>query len=260
MKLYTGCSGWSYNAWEERFYPKSHGSPKYLEYYSKIFDFAEIDSTFYGMPSRFMSIRWQTLTPDKFKFTAKLPRVITHEKLLEDVSGELKQFFEIMAALKGKLLALLIQLPPSIPAKEGIPKLEQVIPQLSADYRYALEVRHKSWFNPDVYKFLSKNNICLTWSQLDTIQTPPVLTTDFIYLRFIGDRVGEESDLAKTQKEREREMKKWSESVINVADSVTFGFVAANNHYTGFAPDTVNLFRKQMDLPKLSWQEMKNGK
>ena len=260
MKLYTGCSGWSYTAWEERFYPKTLGSPKYLEYYSKIFDYAEIDSTFYNIPSRFMSIRWQTLTPNKFKFTAKLPRVITHEKLLEDVSGELEEFFEIMTALKGKLLALLIQLPPSIHAKEGIPKLEQLIPQLSADYRYALEVRHKSWFNPDVYKFLSKNNICLTWSQLDTLRTPPELTSDFIYLRFIGDRGSEESDLAKTQKEREREMKMWVDSVINIADSVSFGFVAANNHYTGFAPDTVNLFRKQMDLPKLSWREKKTGK
>jgi len=260
LKLYTGCSGWSYTAWEERFYPKTLGSPKYLEYYSKIFDYAQIDSTFYNIPSRFMSIRWQTLTPHKFKFTAKLPRVITHEKLLEDVSGELEEFFEIMTALKGKLLALLIQLPPSIHAKEGIPKLEQLIPQLSADYRYALEVRHKSWFNPDVYKFLAKNNICLAWSQLDTMQTPPELTSDFIYLRFIGDRGSKESDLAKTQKQREREMKMWVDSVINVADSVSFGFVAANNHYTGFAPDTVNLFRKQMDLPKLSWREKKTGK
>jgi uncharacterized protein YecE (DUF72 family) len=206
-----------------------------------------------------MSIRWQTLTPNKFKFTAKLPRVITHEKLLEDVSAELEQFFDIMAPLKGKLLALLIQLPPSIPAKEGIPKLEQFIPQLSTDYRYALEVRHKSWFNPDVYKFLSGNKICLTWSQLDTIRSPPELTTDFIYLRLIGDRGAEESDL-KMRQDREKEMKQWTDSVINVADSVSHGFVAVNNHFTGFAPDTVNIFRKQMQLPKISWEKGKNSK
>src|SRR5919198_1785669 len=197
MKLYTGCSGWSYSAWEDKFYPKGLGSLKYLEHYSKIFDYAEIDASFYEIPNKFMAIRWQTLTPDKFKFTAKLPRIITHQKLLEDVSEELDQFFEIMDPLKGKILALLIQLPPSIPAKEGVPKLQQLFPQLRSEYRYALEVRHKSWFNPDVYKFLSKNNICLTWSQLDTIQSPPQLTTDFIYLRFIGDRGTKESDLAK---------------------------------------------------------------
>jgi len=200
-----------------------------------------------------MAIRWQTLTPDKFKFTAKLPRVITHEKLLEDVSQELGQFFEIMAPLKGKLLAVLIQMPPSIPAKEGIPKLQQLIPQLSADYRYALEVRHKSWFNPDVYKFLSKHEICLAWSQLDDMETPPELTTDFIYLRFIGDRVADDKDLAKTQKDREKAIKKWTNRVINIGDTASFGFVVTNNHYTGFAPDTINMFRKEMKLPSLSW-------
>jgi hypothetical protein len=53
-------------------------------------------------------------------------------------------------------------------------------------------VRSKSRFDnnsKDFYKLLSKRNICLDWSQLDTIQTPSPpaaeLTSDFIYLRFI---------------------------------------------------------------------------
>jgi uncharacterized protein YecE (DUF72 family) len=55
---------------------------------------------------------------------------------------------------------------------------------LDPDFRYAIEVRRKSWFDK-AYKLLSDDNICLAWSQLDTIQTPPDLTSDFIYLRFI---------------------------------------------------------------------------
>ena len=66
--------------------------------------------------------------------------------------------------------------------------MEALIPILDPDFRYAIEVRHKSWFDRSVYKLLSENDICLAWSQLDTIQTPPELTSDFIYLRFIGDR------------------------------------------------------------------------
>ena len=84
--------------------------------------------------------------------------------------------------------AVLLQLLPSLTAKEGLKKLEALIPILDPDFRYAIEVRHKSWFDRSVYKLLSENDICLAWSQLDTIQTSPELTSDFIYLRFIGDR------------------------------------------------------------------------
>ena len=38
------------------------------------------------------------------------------------------------------------------------------------------------------YNFFKNNRICLVWNQLDMVQTPPVVTTDFVYLRFIGDR------------------------------------------------------------------------
>jgi hypothetical protein len=41
-------------------------------------------------------------------------------------------------------------------------------------YRYAVEVRHSSWFSDLAYNFFKDNNICLTWNQLDMIQTPPV--------------------------------------------------------------------------------------
>jgi uncharacterized protein YecE (DUF72 family) len=103
-----------------------------------------------------------------------------------------------MGPLRHKLLTLLLQLPPSLTAEEGLKKLEALIPNLDPNYRFAIEVRHTSWFdNTEFYKLLSDNNICLAWSQLDTIQTPPELTSDFIYLRFIGDRSISESDFVR---------------------------------------------------------------
>ena len=74
---------------------------------------------------------------------------------------------------------------------------------LDPGFRYAIEVRHTSWFdNKDFYKLLFDNSVCLAWSQLDTIQTPPELTSDFIYLRFIGDRSIDEKDFGVLQKDR----------------------------------------------------------
>jgi uncharacterized protein YecE (DUF72 family) len=146
-----------------------------------------------------MTKRWASLTPDNFRFTAKFPRSITHEKRLSDPERQLRYFFDVMRPLRRKVLALLLQLPPSLTAKEGLKKLEALIHMLDSDFRYAIEVRNKSWFDRSIYKLLSDNNICLAWSQLDAIQTPPELTSDFIYLRFIGDRSIDEKDFGRVQ-------------------------------------------------------------
>jgi uncharacterized protein YecE (DUF72 family) len=208
-----------------------------------------------------MTKRWASLTPDNFRFTAKFPRSITHEKRLADPEKELRYFFDVMRPLRTKLLALLLQLPPSLTAKEGLKKLEVLIHMLDTDFRYAIEVRHKSWFdNRDVYKLLSENNVCLAWSQLDAMQTPAELTSDFIYLRFIGDRSIDERDFGKIQKDRIKELKMWSDSIGRVKDKAKLAIVAANNHYAGFGPATANSFRKMVGLKETVWEEMKQNR
>lgn len=205
-----------------------------------------------------MTKRWASITPDNFRFAAKFPRSITHEKRLADPDKELRYFLDMMRPLQRKLLALLIQLPPSLTAKEGMKKFQALIDRLDSNFRYALEVRHTSWFGyKDFYKLLSDNNICLAWSQLDTIRSPPELTTDFIYLRFIGDRSIDEKDFGKIQKDRWEDLQNWSEEVIKLRNKIKFAIVAANNHYAGFGPATANSFRKMVGLKELVWEEMK---
>jgi uncharacterized protein YecE (DUF72 family) len=258
MQPYIGCSGWSYDdAWLGHFYPANLERKEFLKYYSQVFDFVEIDSSFYRPPNLFMTKRWASVTPDNFRFTAKFPRSITHEKRLSDPDRQLHYFFDVMRPLRRKLLALLVQLPPSLTAKEGLKKLEALIHMLDPDFRYAIEARHKSWFGKEVYKLLSDNDICLTWSQLDTIHTPAELTSDFVYLRFIGDRSIDEKDFGKIQKDRIRELKVWSGALHRVKDKAKYAIVAANNHYAGFGPATANSFRKMVGLKEVVWEEMK---
>jgi uncharacterized protein YecE (DUF72 family) len=258
LQLYIGCSGWFYDAWLGHFYPANLDHKEFLKYYSHVFEFVEIDSSFYRPPNLFMTKRWASITPDNFRFTAKFPRSITHEKRLADPERQLRYFFDVMRPLRRKLLALLLQLPPSLTAKEGLKKLEGLIHMLDPDFRYAIEVRNRSWFdNKNVYKLLSDNNICLAWSQLDTIQTPAELTSDFAYLRFIGDRSIDEKDFGRIQKYRFKELRVWSESVRRVKDKAKFAVVAANNHYAGFGPATANSFRKMVGLKEAVWEEMK---
>ena len=65
LQLYIGCSGWSYSAWSGHFYPAKLDSKNYLEYYSKVFDYVEIDSSFYRTPSTLMTSRWAKVTSHK---------------------------------------------------------------------------------------------------------------------------------------------------------------------------------------------------
>jgi uncharacterized protein YecE (DUF72 family) len=199
---------------------------------------------------------WIKKTPKNFKFTAKFPKVITHDKRLKDVDQELERFFDAMSPLACKTLALLIQLPPSLQILEGLQSLRDLVPELDNRFRYAVEVRHKSWFQDLAYSFFSNNEICMVWSQLAGIKTPPVVTTDFLYLRLIGDRSIQEKDFGPIQMDRIAEMQKWADNIKNVQEDghVKLAIVAANNHYAGFGPGTVNIFRNMLGLSEAKWE------
>jgi uncharacterized protein YecE (DUF72 family) len=261
LQYYVGCSGWSYSSWVGPFYPKGIENSKWLRYYSKVFNYVEIDSSFYRIPNEFMVKNWYKRTPENFRFTAKFPKVITHDKrLLNFDEDQLNSFFESISELKEKLLALLIQLPPSIDIVEGLDALRNILPYLDKGYRYAVEVRHRSWFQDLAYNFLANNNMCLVWSQLADIKTPPIVTSDFVYVRLIGDRSIHEKDFGTIQIDRIKEMKKVARNFKKDSDGgmvsgVKFSIVAANNHYAGFGPGTINIFRQLLGLEEVRWGE-----
>ncbi len=73
-------------------------------------------------------------------------------------------------------------------------------------FRYALEAREPSRFDNKVHDFLKDNKISLTWSVRDELKTPPIITSDQIYIRFIGDRSINETDFGKIVKNRDKEL------------------------------------------------------
>ncbi len=269
MQYYIGCSGWSYSAWQGPFYPANIESSQWLNHYAHIFDYVEIDSSFYTMPNLFTVKNWYKRTPENFRFTAKFPKIITHDKRLKDANRELERFFKSMLPLADKILALLIQLPPSLKITEGIENLRKLLPELDDRFRYAIEVRDKSWFQDLAYNFFANNDICMVWSQLAELATPPITTTDFLYMRFIGDRSISEKDFGKIQKDKINEMKNWADKlkkvieeerrVENDKENINLAIVSANNHYAGFGPMTANIFRKMVGLPEAQWKDDDNN-
>lgn len=191
-----------------------------LSYYSKMFKFVEVDSTYYQIPSRFMTRAWKDKTPEDFKFTLKFPKVITHEKKLEDIAKPLSLFFNALEPLIDKTLMLLIQLPPYLTDKKGFTALRNMVTKLDKRFIYAVEVRHASWFNDEVFEFLKQNDISLVWSIRDELKTLPIVTSEQVYIRFIGDRSIQDKDFGKIVQDRRQEMLDYIKRIKEIRDDV----------------------------------------
>ena len=88
------------------------------------------------------------------------------------------------------------------------------------------------------------------------MKTPPVVTTDFIYSRLIEDRSIQEKDFGRIQIDRIVDMQKWADSINSVEDEhVRLAIAIVNNHYAGFGPGTVNIFRNMVGLPESRWED-----
>jgi uncharacterized protein YecE (DUF72 family) len=143
-------------------------------------------------------------------------------------------------------------------------KVRQLVPELDDRFRYAVEVRYRTWFQDLAYNFFTDNNICMVWSQLAELRTPPIVTTDFLYLRF---RSIDEKNFGKIQKDRVMEMKKWTSKVKRMLkeegrgrNSINIAIVSTNNHYAGFGPGTANIFKKMVGLPEAAWSKEDDDK
>jgi uncharacterized protein YecE (DUF72 family) len=101
----------------------------------------------------------------------------------------------------------------------------------------------------------------MVWSQLAELQTPQVVTSDFLYLRLIGDRSIHEKDFGRIQIDRVTEMQKWAENIKNVQEDedIKLAIITANNHYAGFGPGSANVFRNMLGLSEAKWQDREEG-
>ncbi len=181
VRVLVGTSGFSYAAWKGSFYPKQLKDAERLRHYAGRFPSVEINNTFYRMPQASLLERWAGEVPDGFSFVLKASRRITHDKRLADADG-LAYFMKAAGTLGNKLGPVLFQLPPFF--KKDVARLRDFLVRLPEGRRAALEFRHASWFDDEVFEALRSHGAALCLADTDEAPDPAmVATADWGYLR-----------------------------------------------------------------------------
>ena len=184
--IHVGTSGYSYPEWRGTFYPERFPPAGMLPYYAERFHTVELNNTFYRMPTEKTIAGWDQGTPAGFVFALKVPQRITHFARLRDVADPLRYFLDTAGGLGAKLGPLLLQLPPNF--RKDTARLDACLALVPPSARMAVEFRHASWLDEEVYALLRARNAALCVADTEESTTPAVVTADFGYLR-LRDRV-----------------------------------------------------------------------
>jgi uncharacterized protein YecE (DUF72 family) len=216
VDLRIGISGWRYTPWRGDFYPEGLVQKRELEFASRAVNSIEINGSFYALQKPASYATWYANTPDDFIFSVKAPRFITHVKRLRDIEEPLANFFASgVFQLKEKLGPFLWQFPPNfkfdpdlfrnffkqLPHTGKAAKAcarhcsERMVTEgyldipLKQTLRHAIEIRNATFVTLEFIQLLREFKIALVfadtagkWSYAEDI------TSDFIYIRFHGDK------------------------------------------------------------------------
>jgi uncharacterized protein YecE (DUF72 family) len=257
--ILLGTSAFTANGWQGSFYPPGMKSRDFLSYYATQFATVEVDSTFYGCPSANTVNNWSARTPEDFIFSVKVPQIITHDKALVDCDAEFEEFVKTMDLLGPKLGPMVFQFPSfdrwTFPKQDNfLGVLTPFLKKLPSDHKFVIEIRNKTWLDARFADVLREHNIALALTDTSFMPRPwemkhqfDMITADFAYVRWLGDRKGIEKQTTtwdKTVIDRSSDLKNWVEVFKSLVSNtkVLKLFAFSNNHYAGHGPATVKRF------------------
>jgi uncharacterized protein YecE (DUF72 family) len=200
--ILLGTSSFTATGWQGSFYSKGLRPADYLSYYAQHFDTVEIDSTFYATPNVSVVRSWNAKTPEGFLIAAKVSQEITHKRVLNDCDEEFKVFLTTMQALGEKLGLLLFQFGKFDKyafnsLDDFLARLVPSLKKLPKEHKFAVEIRNKDWLVPKLADVLRDHDVALTLIDQGWMPQPRemkdkfnLITADFTYLLWLGDRKG----------------------------------------------------------------------
>ena len=267
-----GTSSFSESDWLGVFYPPGTRPGDFLSHYAQKFNTVEIDATYYAIPSKSTVDNWVRKTPDDFLIAAKFPRAIVHggdgpkpdPKIVlvpEATYSQRDIFLDIIGRLGSRLGPLLIQFPYFSKAvfktpDEFFDRLDKFLSDLPRDFRYAVEIRNRTWVTEKYVALLKKHDVSMTlvdqaWMPHgDEVENKfdPV-TSDFVYIRLLGDRKEIEAITKSWDKEvidRGERLERWARLALRIQERRIKSLIYINNHYAGHAPTTARRLEKML--------------
>lgn len=188
--FYSGLSGIELPMPKYEFPPEYQRTSR-LIYYSTFFNSIEVNSSFYKIPMHTTVGRWSLSVNDKFKFTFKLFKEITHVKDLRFDPNLIQVFIDTIANIGEKRGCLLVQFPPGL-KRDSIIQLDNLlhfikISDPTGRWNVGVEFRNKGWYNEDVYDLLKTYHAALVMHDIPASATPfKNIPSGFFYVRFHG--------------------------------------------------------------------------
>jgi uncharacterized protein YecE (DUF72 family) len=271
--LLVGTSSWSSADWCGSFYPDPIEPGEMIQVYSGKLQTVEIDATWYRIPSRKQVESWKLKTPEGFIFSAKVPKIISHDKYLEGCENELNEFIAAMSGLEERLGPMILQFPYVAKGKDPeeyktgadfVRRLRKFIPLLPREFKWGIEIRNSLWLQPALLDLLRSRSLSLVFIDYYTMDPLPKLaqrsetfTASFAYVRFLGNRKEMDTAIQQAQeaglrkhgfesllRDRTTQMRAWIPPIKALLAKGFPVYVYFNNHYAGYAPGSVELFEK----------------
>ncbi len=252
--LLIGTAGYSYDDWTGPFYPQGIKSSGMLEYYSRHFNFTEVNSTYYHMPGINLFKGLDRKTPEGFMFSVKLYKGFTHDRNLS--YDEAHMFLNSLSPLtkSGKFLCLLAQFPYSFHFNRENIEYLKTLRQWFDGYKINVEFRNIKWFRGGVTKLLKEENLGFVSIDQPNIKGLPgkaaAVTSEIAYFRFHGRNAkswygGKGSERYDYRYSRE-ELMEWVPRINEIKGDSGYTAVSFNNHPVGKAVESARLMREYL--------------
>jgi uncharacterized protein YecE (DUF72 family) len=142
--LMIGTAGWTIPGKDAEHFGEGASA---LARYATRFDAVEINSSFHRPHRHATWARWAESVPAQFRFAAKIPKTISHQRKLVDCDDQLASFLDEVGGLGGKLGVLLLQLPPKLAFDLRVVKPFLTRLAKASEAQLVCEPRHPSWFD-----------------------------------------------------------------------------------------------------------------
>lgn len=187
---YSGISGLQLPIPKYQF-PEAFRPSSRLTYYSSLFNSIEINRSFYELPKGKTMQKWAAETGEKFTFTFKLWKEITHVKGFAFKETDVRKFMQAIDEVGEKKGSLLIQLPPALHSSYA-PALDRLLGIIrecdpKQSWKVAVEFRNESWYEATTEELLGWYDA--SWVIHDKLpgkiaETNP--DSSHVYIRFHG--------------------------------------------------------------------------